>query len=111
LIKSILKKHRLSKYYNNIQQIYCEIMGVDPIIVPRETEEKIINMFQEMQDSFKKNCPPNRKSFLSYSYVLNKLFKMLDLEEYAKYFKIPERKEEQDKIFQKICKDMGWKFI
>ena len=112
-IRSILKKHKLTSYYEHLQQIYCKISGSSPISLSREVEETIINMFQTMQDSFRKHCPTNRSNFLSYSYVLNKLFKILKMNEHAKYFNLLKSKEklrEQDFIWKKICYDMQWKF-
>lgn len=112
-IRSILKKHRLTSYYEHLQQIYCKISGDSPITLSRETEEKIINMFQTMQESFHIHCPCDRSNFLSYSYVLNKLFKILDMKEHSKYFGLLKSKDklrEQDIIWNKICKDIGWKF-
>lgn len=112
-IKSILKKRRLTSYYEHLQQIYCIISGANPITLPREVEETIINMFQAMQESFRAHCPASRSNFLSYSYVLNKLFRILKMPEHAKYFnllKSKDKRREQDIIWKKICKDMGWTF-
>jgi len=112
-IKSILKKNRLTSYYEHLQQIYCIISGANPITLPREVEETIINMFQAMQESFRSHCPSSRSNFLSYSYVLNKLFRILKMPEHAKYFsllKSKEKRREQDIIWGKICRDMRWKF-
>ena len=69
--------------------------------------------YKRFCDHLKKHHPPKRKKFLSYSYVFKKLFKILDLEEYDKYFNLPKGKhslKEHDKIWEKICEDMGWKF-
>lgn len=112
-VKSILKKHRLTNYYEHLQQIYCKISGTVPITLSRDTEETVINMFQAMQESFRRHCPVDRSNFLSYSYVLNKIFRILDMKEHAKYFGLLKSKEklrEQDIIWKKICKDMDWKF-
>jgi hypothetical protein len=112
-IRSILKKHKLTSYYEHLQQIYCKISGSVPISLSREVEETLINMFQTMQESFHRHCPANRSNFLSYSYVLNKLFKILKMNEHAKYFNLLKSKEklrEQDFIWKKICTDMQWKF-
>lgn len=112
-IKSILKKHRLTSYYEHLQQIYCKISKTDPITLSRDTEETVLNMFQAMQESFHKHRPANRSNFLSYSYVLNKLFRILGMKEHAKYFGLLKSKEklrEQDMIWSKICNDMDWPF-
>ena len=66
-IMEILKNNKLTKYYNNIQQIYCEITGVEPPTLTNKEEKKIIEMFQEVERSYRKYI--NRFNFLSYSYV------------------------------------------
>jgi hypothetical protein len=112
-VMAILRKHRFTTYYEHLQQIYCKISGSTPITLSREVEETIINMFQTMQDSFHKHCPESRSNFLSYSYVLNKLFRILNMEDHAKYFALLKSKEklrDQDIIWNKICKEMDWKF-
>lgn len=112
-VMSILKKHRFTTSYEHLQQIYCKVSGANPITLSRETEETIINMFQSMQDSFHKHCPESRSNFLNYAYVLNKLFKILEMDEHAKFFALLKSKDklrDQDIIWNKVCKDMGWKF-
>ena len=39
-IMEILKNNKLTKYYNNIQQIYCDVTGVAPPTLTRKEEEK-----------------------------------------------------------------------
>lgn len=112
-VMSILKKHRFTTSYEHLQQIYCKVSGSNPITLSRETEETIINMFQSMQDSFHKHCPETRSNFLNYAYVLNKLFRILEMEEHSKFFALLKSKDklrDQDIIWSKVCKDMGWKF-
>lgn len=113
IIRRILKKHKLTDWYEHLQQIYCKISGNPPITLSSDIEETIITMFQAMQESFRKHCPSTRSNFLSYSYVLNKLFKILQMPEHSKYFGLLKSKEklrEQDIIWAKICRDLGWKF-
>jgi hypothetical protein len=67
-----------------------------------------------MQESFQKYCPRHRSNFLSYSYVLNKLFRIVGLEKHSRFFGLLKSKEklrDQDAIWAKICKDMKWKFF
>lgn len=112
-VMSILKKHRFTGSYEHLQQIYCKISGANPISLSRETEEKIIHMFQSMQDSFHKHCPETRSNFLNYSYVLNKLFRILKMEAHSKFFSLLKSKDklrDQDIIWSKVCKDMDWQF-
>lgn len=113
VIRGILKKRKLTDWYEHLQQIYSKISGNPPITLSNEVEETIISMFQAMQESFRRHCPQHRSNFLSYSYVLNKIFKILLMPEHSKYFGLLKSKEklrEQDIIWAKICRDLGWKF-
>ena len=85
-IMEILKNNKLTKYYNNIQQIYCVVTGVAPPTLTRKEEENIIEMFQEVERSYRKYI--NRYNYFSYSYVLNKILRILKKEEHGKYFKL-----------------------
>ena len=76
-------KNKLTKYYNNIQQIYCGVTGVAPPNFTRKEEEKTIEVFQEVERSYRKYI--NRYNFLICSYVLNKILRILKKEEHAKY--------------------------
>ena len=44
-IMEILKNNKLTKYYNNIQQIYCSVTGAAPPTLAGKEEERIIEMF------------------------------------------------------------------
>ena len=110
-IMEILKNNKLTKYYNNIQQIYCSVTGVAPPTLTRKEEEKIIEMFQEVERSYRKYI--NRYNLFSYSYVLNKILRVLKKEEHANYFKLLKCRwkfREYDNIWRKICIEKGWEF-
>ena len=79
-IMEILKNNKLTKYDHNIQQIYCGITGAAPPTLTRKEEEKIVEMFQEVERSNRKyiNRYINRYNFFSYSYVLNKILREAD---------------------------------
>ena len=85
-IMEILKNHKLTKYYNNIQQIYCSVTGAAPPTLTGKEEERIIEMFQEVERSCRKYT--KRYNFFSYSYVLNKILRILKKEEHMKDFKL-----------------------
>ena len=80
----------------------------------REIEEELRRMFREIQIPFHKYCPPERKNFLSYSYVLHKFVELLDLDEYKNCFvllKSREKLHQQDKIWKQICSHLKWQYI
>jgi hypothetical protein len=82
--------------------------------MPQELEERLRIMFKDIQGPFEKNCPPERKNFLSYSYVLYKFCELLGEDEYLQYFPLLKSKEKlynQDVLFRKICEELKWEFI
>ena len=50
----ILKNNKLTKYYNNIQQIYCGVTGAAPPTLTGKEEEKLIEMLQEVDGLYRK---------------------------------------------------------
>ena len=77
----------------------------------RKEEEKIIEMFQEVEMSYRKYI--NRYNCFSYSYVLNKILRILKKEEHAKYLKLLTCRwelREYDNIWRKQCIEKGWQF-
>ena len=63
-IRAILKKNKINKYYEHIPYILNRITGkINPQLTP-ELEEKLRQMFKEIQVPFLKHSPKNRKNFL-----------------------------------------------
>ena len=113
-IRNILKKLKYNKYYEHIAHIYNVISGEKTPILTRANEEQLRIMFKEIQQPFCENCPPERKNFLSYSYVLHKFCELLELDHLLCAFpllKSREKLQQQDVIWKKICKDLKWQYI
>lgn len=113
-VREILKKLRLNKYYEHVPHIINRLNGLPAPIMNRETEEKLRNMFKEIQIPFLKYCPKDRKNFLSYSYVLHKFVQLLGYDQYLVNFpllKSREKLHQQDIIWKEICDDLKWEFI
>jgi hypothetical protein len=112
-IKDILKKYRLTQYYEHTQYIYSKITKNPPPTLTREEEDQIKKMFKQIEEPFNKFRPAERSNFLNYSFVIHKLFILLKKDEHAKYFNLLKSKEKlksQDKIWAKICAYLGWQF-
>lgn len=113
-VRGYLKKLGLNKYYEHVSHIiYCLNGLPTPKLLP-ETEEKLRSMFKQIQDIFDTVCPNDRTNFLSYSYLLRKLFELLGEDEHKKYFRLHKSREkiyQHDKVWQKICKILGWQYI
>ena len=113
-LKEVIKKMKLSRCYDHVAHILNRLNGISAPALSREIEDKLRYMFKEIQFSFVKHCPKKRSNFLSYSYVLYKFCELLELDDYLPCFPLLKSREKlymQDKIWQKICEDMGWEFI
>ena len=113
-MKTILKKLRLHQYYEHIPHIISKITGNLPPTINRETEERLKSMFRDIQMPFARHCPKQRINFLSYSYVLNKMCQLLELDDFIKCFPLLKSRDKlrlQDKIWEKICEDNKWEYI
>ena len=86
------------------------VAGVD---LP-ETEERLRNMFLQMQPAFHRHAPKSRTNFLSYSYVLYKSFQILGLHHMCDGLTLLKGRDKlfkQDTIFRKICDELHWEFL
>lgn len=112
-IKSLLKQLKFQQYYEHIPNIMSKITKNHPPLLSRNTEEQIKKMFKLIQKPFEQHCPNNRTNFLSYSYVLHKIFQLLDLKQYKNFslLKSRDKLRMQDDIWKLICKDLNWNFI
>ena len=113
-VREILKKLEYNKYYEHIPHIINVLNGKKAPILTRQYEDQLRNMFKEIQTPFMQHCPENRKNFLSYSYVLHKFCQLLELDDLLVYFpllKSREKLQQQDKIWEKICKSLQWQYI
>ena len=112
-LREILKKIKFNKY-EHIPHIMNRLNGQNAPVMKREDEEKLRFMFKEIQPSFQKHRPEERSNFLSYSFILYKFCELLELDEFLTCFPLLKNRDKlymQDKIWQKICADMGWEFI
>lgn len=113
-MKKILKKLRYQKYYEHIIYIICKLSNQPAPTISRELESDLINEFIAISIVQQKYCPEeNRSNLLRYSYVLHKQFQIRGMNQYLKYFPLLKSRTKlrlQDKIWKKVCKDMGMKY-
>lgn len=113
-IREYLKKLKLNKYYEHVPHILNKLNNKKVPAISNEIEVTLRNMFKEIQAPFMKVCPPNRKNFLSYSYVLHKFVELLGLDYLKECFpllKSREKLHQQDQIWKEICKELNWHYI
>ncbi len=112
-MKDILKKLGFNKYYEHIPFIKDKL-GIKPPIMTPELEDKLCNLFMEIQRPYAKFCPDDRVNFLNYYYTVYKLCELLDETQFLPFFpmlKDREKRIEQDDIWKKICSELNWEFI
>ena len=113
-VREILKRLKFNKYYEHIPHIINILNGKKAPVLSSKYEEQLRMMFKEIQTPFMKHCPEERKNFLSYSYVLHKFCELIELDEFLSYFpllKSREKLQQQDVIWEKICKELQWQYI
>lgn len=113
-LREILKKIDETDYYEHIPYIINQLNGVPPPVISPEVEEIIRGLFLQLQHPFNVNRPDDRKNFLTYGYILYKIFQLLELDEYLCNFKfLKDRKKlyEQEQIWKAICRELRWEFI
>ena len=112
MTKAFLKKNNLSKYTENSHTILYKLTGKNKITMSNELEEKLKQMFNDIQEPFEK-YKNKRKNFLNYNYCFYKFFELLGLPEYLSFFPLLKDRHklfEHDVIWKQICADMNWEF-
>lgn len=113
-LRLILRKIKRNDYYEHIPYIINQLNGLPPPVISPEVEEIIRNMFKEVQIPFDLYCPPKRKNFLSYNFIMYKFFELLEMDEYLERFQLLKSRtklHQQDLIWKDICNYLAWEFI
>lgn len=113
-VKEYLKKLNYNKYYEHTTHITNMLNGIKPPTMDPILEERLRNMFRQIQAPFEKHKPKERSNFLSYSYCLYKFCELLGEDTFKKQFTLLKSREklyQQDCIWKKICGELRWEFI
>jgi len=113
-MKIILKKLKYNIYYEHIAYIINKLNNLPPSKITRDMEKLFISMFFNIQEPWELYKQPERKNFLSYSYVLHKFCELLELDHLLEHFSLhkdPNKIMENDLIWEKICKFLNWEYI
>ena len=114
LIKRILKKLKLNKYYEHIYHIINHLNALPSPSMTREQEESIKKMFKDIQKPFLLFRPKKRKNFLNYNYIIHKICQLYEYDDFLPYFPLLKSRinlEEQDMVWEAICKFRNYQFI
>ena len=113
-MREILRKLSLNKYYDDIPYIIFKTTGKEPPQIARDKEEKLRQMFREVQEPFKIYKPNVRKNLISYSYIIYKLCELIELDyilQFIHLLKSDQKIKDMDVIWKKICNHLNWEFI
>ena len=111
ILECILKRNKMMKYKNSIYFIYFKLKSQPLPYITITEKYMMLNMFNVVSKIYDKYKPNDRKSFLTYSFVLKKLLIVLGKNDYAKYIpqlKTKSKQKELERIWELITKDPEW---
>jgi hypothetical protein len=115
-IRAYLRKLRLGNY-DHVHLIHALITGRRPPQFDHETEAKLVDMFKATLAPFelvRQRVCPDRRNFLSYSFVLRKLTGIIGInvadDHYFPLLKSREKLYTQDVVWRGICAELHWPF-
>ena len=77
ILECILKRNKMIKYKNSIYFIYFKLCGLPIPHITTKEYNMILNMFNVVSNIYDKYKPKDRKSFLSYPFVLKQILIVL----------------------------------
>jgi len=114
IMRNILKKLRLNKYYEHIYHIINKLNGLPPPTLSKKLEAMIKQKFIEIQLPYLLFKKSNRKNFTTYNTMINKILQLLNENDLRKHFPILKNRDkinEFDMIWYNICQYNGYKYI
>lgn len=114
-VKSILKKLRQNKYYNNCVQITTIVTGKVSPQMSQEQEDCLIQMFERIQKPFEEIIMgKSRQNMLSYSFLIHKFLQIMSWDQFLPYFPLlvsADKIHVQDAIWKKLCDEVNFQYI
>lgn len=113
-IRSIIRKLKLTKYVENAFYITFAITGEQPPYIKREIEDKMIRMFNRIDQAYHLINKQKRKSFMNYYYIIFKLLELMGQKEIlprVPMLRTKIRTKDHDKIWRQICDELDWTYI
>lgn len=115
-IKYYLNKHHLTKYNENVNQIYKIITGKQLVYIPHIIKNLLIENFTKVDQVLSQLTEEdgNFNNFLNYNYLHYKICEHLKLKEYKNLFPLCKSQDKiyaHDNIWKIICQKLDWEFI
>ena len=111
ILECILKRNEMMKYKNSISFIFFKLKSQPFPYITITERNMMLNVFNVVSNIYNKYKPKNRKSFLSYLFVLKQILIVLGKDDYAKYIpqlKTHSKQKELERIWELITKDPEW---
>ena len=111
ILECILKRNKMMKYKNSIYFIYFKLSGVPLPYITIKEKDMMLNVFNVVSNIYDKYKPDDRKSFLSYPFVLKQILIVLGKDDNVKYIpplKTKSKQKELERIWELITKDPEW---
>ena len=111
ILECILKRNKMIKYKNSIYYIYFKLSGVPFPHINTKEYNMMLKVFDVVSTIYDKYKPKDRKSFLSYPFVLKQILIVLGKDDYAKYIpplKTNSKQKELERVWELITKDPEW---
>lgn len=110
-VREALKANKLQRYYNNTYSIIKALGGDVLFDLNTEHEQQLVQLFLQIQRPYASIT--KRANMLSYPYLIRKFAELLGWEDMAAVvpiLKCPIKNREQDKMWKRICSELGWCF-
>ena len=111
ILECILKRNELTRYKDSIYFIYFKLSGLPFPYISTKEYNTMLKVFDVVSTIYDKYKPKDRKSFLSYPFVLKQILIVLGKDDYAKYIpqlKTKSKQKELERIWELITKDPEW---
>ena len=111
ILECILKRNKMIKYKNSIYFIYFKLSGIPFPHINTKEYNMMLKVFDVVSTIYDKYKPKDRKSFLSYPFVLKQILIVLGKNDYAKYIpplKTNSKQKELERVWELITKDPEW---
>ena len=111
ILECILKRNKMMKYKNSIYFIFFKLKSQPLPYITITEKDMMLNMFNVVSNIYDKYKPKDRKSFLSYPFVLKQILIVLGKHDYAKYIpplKTNSKQKELERVWELITKDPEW---
>ena len=108
ILECILTRNELTMYKDSIYFIYFKLSGGSFPHITTKEYNTILSVFNAISTIYDKYKPNDRTSCLNYSFVLKKLFIMLEKIKYAKcipQLKTHSKQKELERVWELITKD------